>query len=75
MKNIFSYEIGSVFTGKEIMDYCKAQYESRGSHFKEAKRIYFHYNLNPNCKYKLERGIFGPGTTSHACKKIIFVRG
>jgi len=74
MKNIFSYKIGSVFTGKEIMDYCKSQLETCGSHLKEAKRIYLHYNLNPDSKYMLTRGLFGPGTTKYGCEKIIFVR-
>ena len=61
MKNILSYKLGSTFTGKEIMDWCKYQIETKSSHLREAKRLYFHYNFNPNRMYELQRLSFGPG--------------
>ena len=61
MRNIFSYKEGSLFSGKEIKDFCKDQIENRKSHAKEAKRIYFHYNLKDFTIYALARLPFGPG--------------
>ena len=75
MKNIFSYKLGSIFTGKEIMDYCKNQVQTNGSHSKEAKRIYLHYNLKDDKLYKLERAPFGPGVNMSNCTgKLIFMK-
>ena len=77
MKNILSYKEDSIFTGQEIIDFCQNQIEVRGSHFKEAKRIYLHYNFKPNSFYQLKYLSFGPGTDS--CRyytniKIAFIR-
>ena len=76
MRNIFSYKLDSIFTGKEIMDYCKYQIQNNGSHAKEAKRIYLHYNLKDNKLYKLDRLPFGPGTDQcrYGGEKLGFVR-
>ena len=62
MRNIFSYKEGSLFSGKEIKDFCKDQIENKKSHAKEAKRIYLHYNLKDFTIYALVRLSFGPGT-------------
>ena len=62
MRNIFSYKEGSLFSGKEIKDFCKDQIENKKSHVKEAKRIYLHYSLKDFTVYELVRLSFGPGT-------------
>ena len=76
MRNIFSYKLDSIFTGKEIIDYCKYQIQNNGSHAKEAKRIYLHYNLKDDKLYKLDRLPFGPGTDPcrYCAEKLGFVR-
>ena len=55
MKNILSYKNGSIFTGKEINDWCKDQIKNLRGNIKEAKRIYLHYSFIDNAKYKLTR--------------------
>lgn len=61
MRNILSYKIGSAFSGKEIKDWCRYQIENKGSHFKEAKRLFQHYALDDTNFYELKRLPFGPG--------------
>ncbi len=54
MRNILSYPAQTKFTGQEIIDWCKFQMDSNGSHVKEARRLYSHYHIVPEAIYRLE---------------------
>ena len=55
MKNILSYQPGTVFTGQEILDWAKYQIENKTSHFLQGRRVMRLYGktLNPNRKYHI----------------------
>ena len=55
MKNILSYQPGTVFTGQEILDWAKYQVENKTSHFLQGKRVMRLYGktLYPNRKYHI----------------------
>lgn len=56
MKNILSYQPGTQFTGKEILDFINH------STNKEVKRIRQHYsNVKEDALYRLCRFAMGPG--------------
>jgi len=59
--NILSYAPNSIFTGKEINDWCIEQIQSCGSHAKEARKLYSHYTFKDDVKYQLVYGPMGPG--------------
>lgn len=53
MKNILSYQPGTVFTGKEILDWAKFHVENDTSHARQGRRILRLYSqtLNPTRFY------------------------
>ena len=61
MRNVLSYRPGAVFSGQEIKNWCRYQIKNKGSHYKEAKRLYQHYDFKDTCFYELARLPFGPG--------------
>ena len=52
MRNILNYRYGTLFTGKEIKDWCQDQVENSRDHKKEAKYIISHYGLIDNVLYR-----------------------
>ena len=52
MRNILSYQYGTIFTGKEITDWCQDQLDNNRGNKKEAKRILAHYGFIDNVLYR-----------------------
>ena len=53
MKNITSYQPGSIFLGKELNYWCKEQIRNHGSHEKIARKIYLHFTFLDKTFYRL----------------------
>ena len=60
MRNILSYEIGTQFTGQEILDWAQHQVKHQTSHQKQGEIILrrFH-NLNPTKSYIVQTNYRG----------------
>lgn len=56
MKNILSYEPGTLFSGKEIIEWAKYQIENRTSHYSQGNRVIRLYGatLNPVRMYEIK---------------------
>ena len=56
MKNILSYQPGSVFTGKELNDFFSHAIENKTSKAKIAKKYVEHFRFKDNRLYQMRRG-------------------
>ena len=56
MKNILSYQPGSVFSGKELNDFFSHAIENKTSKAKIAKKYVGHFRFKDNRLYQMERG-------------------
>ena len=56
MKNILSYQPGSVFTGKELNDFFSYAIENKTSKAKIAMKYIDHFRFKNNRLYQMERG-------------------
>ena len=56
MKNILSYQPGSVFTGKELNDFFSHAIENKTSKAKIAKKYVEHFRFKDNRLYQMWRG-------------------
>lgn len=71
MKNILSYGIGTIFTGKEIKTWIKANLSPESSHFKTAKTLIPFLNLKDNMNYALAKENYNSCASYH---RYIFLR-
>lgn len=55
MRNLLSYGVGAIFTGKEIKTWIKANLSPDSSHFKVAKTLTPFLNLKDNTNYILAK--------------------
>lgn len=55
MKDIMNCQYGTLFTGKEINEWCKNQIESGLKNKREAKYIVAHYTFSPDGLYRSKR--------------------
>ena len=66
MKNILSYKLGTIFTGKEIKDWIKYHTERNTSKTRVAKRMTKFLNLDDNEKYYLYKDTYSScGSYNH----------
>ena len=56
MKNILSYQPGSIFTGKELNDFFSYAIENKTSKAKIAMKYIDHFRFKNNRLYQMERG-------------------
>ena len=56
MKNVLSYQPGSIFTGKELNDFFSHAIENKTSKAKIAKKYVEHFRFKDNRIYKMGRG-------------------
>lgn len=63
MKNILSYKRGSLFSGKEILEWAYYQIKNNTSHKKQANMILKYFpNISPNHYYLIQTRYEGTGT-------------
>lgn len=65
MKNILSYELGSLFTGKEIKEWILTNLNPNSSHFSVAKTLKPFLNLKDEKKYILAKENYSACATYH----------
>ena len=56
MKNVLSYQPGSIFTGKELNDFFSHAIENKTSKAKIAMKYVGHFQFKDNRLYQMERG-------------------
>ena len=56
MKNVLSYQPGSIFTGKELNDFFSHAIENKTSKAKIAKKYIEHFRFKDNRLYQMGRG-------------------
>ena len=56
MKNILSYKLGTIFSGREIKEWIKYHIENQTSKTNIAKRMMKYLNIADNEKYYLSKG-------------------
>lgn len=68
MRNILSYQFGTAFTGKEILDWANHQVENQTSHLKVGKTILRKFgNIHADRMYAIF--LYHPGTGCGEIKK------
>ena len=55
MKNVLSYQPGSIFTGKELNDFFSHAIENKTSKAKIAMKYVGHFQFKDNRLYQMER--------------------
>lgn len=64
MRNILSYQLGTIFLGQEINDWLDDQIYNHRSHYDEAERLHRHYRMGissgfiANEKYEIAKILF-----------------
>ena len=71
MKNILSYCDGSVFSGKEIMDWSYAFSHAKDKKGKYARYILKHYRLILNRRYNVYT--YAPGTGCNEIRHLPYI--
>lgn len=56
MKNVLSYQPGSIFAGKELNDFFSHAIENKTSKAKIAMKYVGHFQFKDNRLYQMERG-------------------
>ena len=56
MKNVLSYQPGSIFTGKELNDFFSYAIENKTSKAKIVKKYVEHFRFKDNRLYQMGRG-------------------
>lgn len=56
MKNVLSYQPGSIFTSKELNDFFSHAIENKTSKAKIAMKYVGHFQFKDNRLYQMERG-------------------
>lgn len=56
MKNVLSYQPGSIFSGKELNDFFSYAIENKTSKAKIAMKYVGHFQFKDNRLYQMERG-------------------
>lgn len=72
MRNILSYQQGTKFTGKEILDWANFQVENETSHKEQGLSILYRFsNINPDRLYQINTTYKGTGCGEIINKPII----
>lgn len=53
VKNVLSYEFGTIFTGREILDWIMYQIATQGGAKRLARKLNEHYTFIPDAQYRL----------------------
>ena len=67
MRNILSYQYGTIFTGKEVNDFIKYNIDNNTSHKKDSIRLMKQFIFKDDCYYCSAR------TQSSRCSLIYFL--
>lgn len=72
MRNILSYQQGTKFTGKEILDWANFQVENKTSHKEQGLAILNRFDgINPERLYQIKTSYKGTGCEEIVNKSIV----